>query len=383
MLPINKKNGPCDPISSNCVVWQGPDLPCVDICNGDSISAVIAGLCDQLVVLQDCCGSGSGAGILINQINQSTLNGGPAYTTTELIQLIIDNINNSGNSGSGHGVWSCKDTLECTMGVPECLTSVSSLTNPESIEEILTYLMNEHCGDNQLKVALTNSIQQAVSDVAAVKAQPKGDPNPTLASVYVDKGSGAQQPVAVLLNKVERAYGKTADYVGDDEDIARALSSTPTTALPLDQPLTNRSGFVPVLDQNPQNLAQSVNTAMRLIKDLREAVEKLQVDSGESGILSRMVDINTFYAYGASCAVATTNAGTPANCIDLWNSTGVQFDTNVRAYNAPVADSSYELATNTWYALCPGTGAVAKYLGGSSGTSQAPFWQVLGSCAGG
>ena len=47
MLPINKKNGPCDPISSNCVIWQGPDLPCVDICYGDSISAVIAALCDR------------------------------------------------------------------------------------------------------------------------------------------------------------------------------------------------------------------------------------------------------------------------------------------------------------------------------------------------
>ncbi len=89
MLPINKKNGPCDPISSNCVIWQGPDLPCVDICNGDSISAVIAGLCDQLVILQN----GSGGGIHIDQINQTTLNGGPATTETELIQLIIKKVN--------------------------------------------------------------------------------------------------------------------------------------------------------------------------------------------------------------------------------------------------------------------------------------------------
>ena len=381
MLPINKKNGPCDPISSNCVIWQGPDLPCVDICNGDSISAVIAGLCDQLVILQN----GSGGGIHIDQINQTTLNGGPATTETELIQLIINNISNSGGSGSGGGgIWSCKDTYECTLGVPECLTSITNdLTNPDSLESILTYLMNQECSEAQHRGALTNSIQQAVTDVAAVKAQPKGDPNPTLQSVYVDKGNTAQQPVAVVLNKVEVAYGHTADAVGTDVNVASALAVTPTNALPLDQPITKRIGFVPALDQNPTSLAQSLATAMRLIADLRGAVEKLQIDSGTNGILSRMVDINTFYALGSSCVQAVTNAGTSSNCVDLWNETGVQFDTTVRAYSAPVGESSYELTTNSWHAVCPGTALVAQYLGGASGTNTAPFWSTPTTGCGG
>ena len=39
MIPTNSNNpNNCDPISSNCVVWQGPDLPCVEICTGDTIS---------------------------------------------------------------------------------------------------------------------------------------------------------------------------------------------------------------------------------------------------------------------------------------------------------------------------------------------------------
>ena len=107
MLPINNNNPPCDPISSNCVIWQGPDLPCVDICSGDSISTVIAGLCNIMVQLQDCCASGSGS-IDINNINQTTLEGGPATTIDQLIQLIIDNINNS-SSGSGAGIWDCSE----------------------------------------------------------------------------------------------------------------------------------------------------------------------------------------------------------------------------------------------------------------------------------
>jgi len=382
MLPINKKNGPCDPISSNCVIWQGPDLPCVDICNGDSISAVIAGLCDQLVILQN----GSGGGIHISQINQTTLNGGPATTETELIQLIINNINNSGGgSGSGSGtIWDCSKTLACTLPVPSCYDPSQPLNNPDTIQNIIESLMNEHCAQTTMMKSLSNSIQKATKDAAAAKAAPKGDPNPTLQSVYVDRGNSAQQPIAVLLNKIEAAYGKTADAVGTESEVSSALSRTPTSALPLDQSLTSRTGFVPVLDQNPTSLAQAVDTAMRLIADLRSAVEKLQKDSGISGILSRMVNINTFYAVGGTCAESATNAATASNCVDLWNETGLQFDKTVRAYSAPVAESSYELVTGAWYTLCPGTGARAQYLGGATGVSVAPFWSnTVESCAGG
>ena len=42
-LPINSskanKQG-CAPVSSNCVIWSGPDLKCISLCKGDSISDV-------------------------------------------------------------------------------------------------------------------------------------------------------------------------------------------------------------------------------------------------------------------------------------------------------------------------------------------------------
>ena len=50
MLPIpsNKNQEGCNPISSNCVIWQGPDLPCIQLCKGDSISDVTAKLATEL-----------------------------------------------------------------------------------------------------------------------------------------------------------------------------------------------------------------------------------------------------------------------------------------------------------------------------------------------
>ena len=52
MIPSTNGNSApkgCNPISSNCVIWQGPDLPCIDLCTGDSISSVVAKLCQQLI----------------------------------------------------------------------------------------------------------------------------------------------------------------------------------------------------------------------------------------------------------------------------------------------------------------------------------------------
>jgi len=50
MIPTNSSgttNG-CDSISSNCVIWQGPDISCIDLCNGDSISEVVFKLATKL-----------------------------------------------------------------------------------------------------------------------------------------------------------------------------------------------------------------------------------------------------------------------------------------------------------------------------------------------
>ena len=50
MKPLNLDNKPCSPISSNCVLWQGPDIPCINLCKGDTVSDVVAALAEEL-----CC----------------------------------------------------------------------------------------------------------------------------------------------------------------------------------------------------------------------------------------------------------------------------------------------------------------------------------------
>jgi len=43
----------CNPVSSNCVIWQGPDIPCINLCHGDSVSDVVAKLAEKLCTIID------------------------------------------------------------------------------------------------------------------------------------------------------------------------------------------------------------------------------------------------------------------------------------------------------------------------------------------
>lgn len=48
---INKET--CSPVSTNCVVWQGPDLSCISVCSGETISEVTYKLALEICALQD------------------------------------------------------------------------------------------------------------------------------------------------------------------------------------------------------------------------------------------------------------------------------------------------------------------------------------------
>jgi len=54
MLPTksNTADKGCSPVSSNCVIWQGPDLSCINLCNGDSISNVVYAMATKLCSVQ-------------------------------------------------------------------------------------------------------------------------------------------------------------------------------------------------------------------------------------------------------------------------------------------------------------------------------------------
>lgn len=111
MKPTNLNKETCNPISSNCVIWQGPDIACINLCKGDSVSDVVAKLATELCTVLDI--------LNVENYDLSCFNitsCGPSNFEL-LIQFIIDkiceleNITPSPDPGN--------------KGCPDCLVTVS------------------------------------------------------------------------------------------------------------------------------------------------------------------------------------------------------------------------------------------------------------------
>lgn len=121
MLPVNTnttsypKDG-CTPMSSTCVVWNGPDIPCIDLCRGDSIEKVVYNLATILCEITE--------GIIdITSLDFKCLveeaQTGPT-TLLATIQLLIDKVCDLSELESGGVGGIVTETVE-PIPLPECL----------------------------------------------------------------------------------------------------------------------------------------------------------------------------------------------------------------------------------------------------------------------
>ena len=110
MKPLNLDNRPCSPISSNCVIWQGGDISCINLCSGDTVSDVVFKLATELCIIMD-------------QLNVSNydlsclaINACPPVDFHALIQLLINKV------CEANGI--VADTTKAS-GCPDCVVSVA------------------------------------------------------------------------------------------------------------------------------------------------------------------------------------------------------------------------------------------------------------------
>ena len=110
MKPLNLDNRPCSPISSNCVIWQGPDIPCIKLCTGDTISDVVFKLATELCTIMDQLKVSNYDLTCLN------LNACPPDDFQALIQLLIDKVCELNGIPTG---------TEKSAGCPDCVISVA------------------------------------------------------------------------------------------------------------------------------------------------------------------------------------------------------------------------------------------------------------------
>ena len=277
MIPnkSNTTNG-CDSTSSNCVVWQGPDLTCVDVCNGDTVSDIIAKLCD--IIKQTTVES---PGVNISTINQLCLETtyGSANTIQELTQNIITELCTHNSTAS--------DPCSCNIPLPSCLqytdeqgNNIVSLPLHDSSTGTgyATYLANTLC-DN---IGITNQIQNTVRslDGRVTKLETRGSAKtyvPPLGMLKYVAPIRTPMSLERMIALTEEAFGESRRALGSVQDMNKSVGFAQNNLASINKLSGNGTySSQPGWITSPQNVAQSFQNLWLTTNDIRNAVESIK-----------------------------------------------------------------------------------------------------------
>lgn len=281
MFPTNLENQGCDPISSNCVVWQGPDIACINLCKGDSVSTVVAKLATELCEVLETLDIDS------YDISCFTIATCPPENFQALIQFLIEHICALENitPPTTPGAAGCPD---CVVNIASCFyfqNPVGDTITTMQLQDYVTAIGNRIC-------LIANQIATIQSSIVELQNRVTDLEN-SVRSVEVESRSNVQQdvlPVCVLpptelvpqrdlLMALEAQFCQLIGATGDPNNIYTAilkqctgLNSGPQLAGSGN--MASITGWVPTV----ANLADSFNNLWLAICDMRSAILNIQAN---------------------------------------------------------------------------------------------------------
>jgi len=277
MKPLNTNNPGCDPISSNCVIWQGPDIECINLCKGDTVSTVVNKLALELCNILDTFN--------INNFDLAclTLNDCGPQDFQSLLQLLIqkvcdlENLNPDGSPCDPTASEGCPD---CIVDVAECFYFIDRLGDQQTTMQLVDYVK-----------AIGNKICQIVSQIETINATLdnhenrivvlENKPDPTLDLPFISPScvlpSSPAQPIDQVLIALEQQFCQLRDATGDPTAIYTALLNQ-CSGLTQSSKLNGSGtmGNIPGWNSTVSNLAQGVTNMWLTLCDIRAAIQSIQ-----------------------------------------------------------------------------------------------------------
>lgn len=275
MKPINAEEKGCSPISSNCVIWQGPDIECIKLCKGDTVSDVVYKLATELCKLLDMFD--------IDAYELSCLNlgnCGPADFQA-LIQLLIERI--CALEGIEPG-----DTPSDSNGCPDCIVNIAScfyFQNPQGdtvttmqLVDYVTAIGNMICTMTAQIITINLTLQNHENRISTLENEE--DPElvlPLVTPVCVTDQPGVAQEMNVVLTALELQFCELIGATGSPIDIFAAIAKQ--CANLNNSPVLAGSGVmgtIPGWQITVNNLASAINNMWLTICDIRSAILNIQ-----------------------------------------------------------------------------------------------------------
>jgi len=288
MIPSNSSNmtNGCDSISSNCVIWQGPDISCIDLCNGDTISEVTYKLATEVC---DLITSGVTANPNLDGLDLTCLNI-PGTTPTTLVPVLQEMVNSiCADSGSNLPPEDYVQDNLPIMTLPLCLQYNDAGGNPVTqlrLDLFATLIANKVCDIlttiSSIQSTLTSYgdriaiLEACVLPCSGVVVEKQIIPTCILPSVLTD--------VSVLVLAIEARFCALENAVGLPAAINSAISQT--VIVSSNTTLTNNAvtyGSITGWNSSPSTLSESFQNAWVVIDDMYTAIQNIQLNCCPSG----------------------------------------------------------------------------------------------------
>jgi hypothetical protein len=276
MKPLNLDNSPCSPTSSNCVIWQGPDMPCIKLCKGDTISDVVAKLATELCSILDTLN------ITNYDLTCFDITACGPSNFQELIQFLIVKICEL-EAGTGGTTPSAilSDCPKCVVTVADCF-----VTNGQQTMDLVEYvnlIANRVCSIitelgliNQSLILLDGRVSALETAVVVPYTLPSftvtGNCIPGLTA-------GTSYPINTILEAfINGIWCSFYDAVGSVTDINSSLGSicviSTDTSIAFNEDImtTAYSNWI----DTPNSLADSLNNLWIALCDLRSGYSTYQ-----------------------------------------------------------------------------------------------------------
>ncbi len=289
MIPTNSSgstNG-CDNISSNCVIWQGPDISCINLCSGDTISEVTSKLATKVC---DLITNGVSANPSLVGLDLTCLNirGTTPTTLVPVLQAMVTEIcaNNSGsNLPSSTYV---TDNLPI-MTLPACMQYNDAAGNPVTqlrLDLFATLIADQVC-TNLSSIQLINSTLTSYSsrlDVLEACVLPcSGAVSEVQIVPTCVSNVGTLTNVSVVVLALESAFCALRNAVGLPAAINAAVAQSVITGSYASLSSSATYGAITGWNNSASTLAQSVQNAWVVIDDMYAAISSIQTNCCPSG----------------------------------------------------------------------------------------------------
>lgn len=272
MKPTNLNKETCNPISSNCVIWQGPDIPCIQLCKGDSVSDIVAKLATELCAVLDI--------LDVQNYDLTCFNitaCGP-QDFQQLIQFLIDQI---------CALQNVTPTDTKSSGCPDCLVTVnqdcfSELGEVAQLVDYVTAIASKICSI----VLQISAMQSAIVDLDdRVTVLESYFPIPAPAEVNITPDCvlpSIPTPVSTVLSALESEFCQLIGATGSASDIINAYLAQ---CVSNSDPRLDGGGNMDTLPgwfSVVSNIAESITNLWLTVCDIRNGLSTVSITPVDS-----------------------------------------------------------------------------------------------------